>query len=124
MKRASIKRSVLLIALSVIMLVMLCVMASCKSNDEPPVDDTPIDETCEHVAGEWVVEKTATCKDTGKKVKQCTKCFEQLEEEEIALSGHNAHPIISDYSPIAGHGIGIHGVLGQSIHQIRCSYKD
>lgn len=45
-------------------------------------------EECEHVAGEWETEKTATCVADGMRVQRCSVCNEVLHSETIAATGH------------------------------------
>ena len=50
--------------------------------------------TCEHVYGEWVVTKEATCTEAGSREKTCTSCGYKVTEE-IPAAGHKWN---SDYT--------------------------
>ena len=50
--------------------------------------------TCEHVYGEWVVTKAATCTEEGSREKTCTLCGDKVTEE-IPAAGHKWN---SDYT--------------------------
>ena len=42
-----------------------------------------------HTAGDWIVDKEATCTEAGSKHKECEICGELLETEEIPVTEHN-----------------------------------
>ena len=50
--------------------------------------------TCEHVYGEWIVTKAATCTEAGSREKTCTRCGNKVIEE-IPAAGHKWN---SDYT--------------------------
>ena len=68
-----------------IMLVLLficaAVFSSCQENDGN-TDGTKTNEenTCAHTFGDWENVKQPTCKETGEKVRTCSKCGEKQNE--------------------------------------------
>ena len=50
----------------------------------------------EHTAGDWIVDKEATCTETGGKHKECVNCGEVLDTESIPVIEHTAGDWIVD----------------------------
>ncbi len=46
-----------------------------------------VTENC--TAGDWVIDKTATCIEKGSQYKACTVCLHEMEREDIPMSDHN-----------------------------------
>ena len=53
--------------LLILPLCLLLTLGACGNNQ-------PDNSACEHILGDWVVEKAATCKDEGLLTRSCTKC--------------------------------------------------
>ena len=82
-------------------LLLLCALAliltmavSCNSSKQNP-EETSSEETttaptenCTHETTEWIVDKSASCSETGSKHKECVSCKKNLETAEIATTAH------------------------------------
>jgi len=82
----------------ILMLLCVFILSACDNADTPPnngqqtttngsgSDNSSENPTvCQHIFGEWETVKQATCKEEGKQIRTCGKCFE-TEEESIKKS--------------------------------------
>lgn len=60
----------------------------------PNVETVP--NTCNHVLGNWVVEKVSTCTTEGSRYKECSLCQQKVETEKIPKTPHSAGAWIVD----------------------------
>lgn len=60
----------------------------------PKVETVP--NNCNHVLGNWIVDKVSTCTTEGSRYKECSLCQQKLETEKIPTTPHSAGAWIVD----------------------------
>ncbi|MGN1235377.1 MAG: leucine-rich repeat domain-containing protein, partial [Christensenellaceae bacterium] len=59
-----------------------------QTGQQPPESETPNDEVCSHVYGEWSVVIPATCTEQGEEERICSKCGEKETRTLNAIEHH------------------------------------
>ena len=105
-------------------LMLLCVLAlsACDINDFPMYnenndkdgDSSDTTEICHHTFDNWEVVKEPSCKEEGKRIRTCSKCFDT--EEEVIKKSYKHTEVIDAAIPATCNNTG----LTQGIHCAVC----
>ncbi len=63
--------------------------------EETQPEETEPEETvnnCDHILGNWIVEKTSNCTTEGSRYKECSLCHQKVETEVIPKTSHSPGP--------------------------------